>query len=991
MANKSSVLEQKVVAKISEVYLRLLREKQDEGEVIRYLDAFVQKALLKLGFQMTAERLQERTRQLSRLAIERAKKKMEEENYLRDLKVGSGSSAYTISFLPDVKIGKTHSNLAKWQDFLDTLAPKTRIGEDPHTGEVGILYRDGEWLGDLMLADDLHSMSLMPDVVRIRGDFIARNARVVNKAFTHEVEILGGLHIHHEVLRHDPPNIHYSGYLRLYGIRTPANAPSLTPDRLMAWGVATGTTIRMRSETYEFRADDSGVTVSYVLEGVNNLSAYAWKGGKWMRFTQERLDPASLETVFAKLSRASLVLGLGSDFVAKSVSRMQDNIDRLCLYLDYSLEGLAESPAPDDPAARSAVNIMEILGTLRKPFEQRKVNAETMLNIAEELDEQELEAAAALAEKPRYKHNAKLVTQDLKRVTKLVDDEIRPQVLLGMGLKTVRALSLVLQSSGMQANLRKAFERLVSELEALCEGMPKESRPTFRDLVESPRATLADIRDRRGGNSEDEEFAHFEADLREVQSLSGKEIVRKIVNVPDAEDSEEFAQDRKLLRTLFEMQGGEVDSLQIPPAALLAFILPRLESGVGPRLLRAFWIERRGGAQESLLDRAVSARFAGLSLAETAQELRHWVRLHEAVVHQYNSLTRIDASMETDDDAAAPVVALPPHVLRDVANRLNRAALLIGPGRSFLDQNTEALRDNTQKILAYVKLAMGLHPALSGTLLDRDSMVILNDFKKKLEAILHGLDSGDPDSIEDIMPGLSDAALNEVAHILSKPRKTVDTTAIRHDLRYLDGLKDTRLTLEKVFEGSGKFLLFANSCLESKQLKRAVSAYLKPIYIGLTKLGSAAGGVSMNELVRSSCNPKGVLARIDGAADRQSDEKIRKGLEAICSKTIKDIVSDLRKSGKGDEEDVKRDNELLGLVLALPGNALGRLRLDPKRTSLLLLLNLESYFSSTVKIMFESGVLANKSSKRVVTILHSKLKWDYDVIRVYNKLSTPAK
>lgn len=456
MSNKKT-LENRFLDKIASVYLRLHDEKRDEGETQRLMDAFIRKALGKLGFRGTADKLEARTKQLAALAVERARMEMERRQFLFELRLGQGPGSYTVGFLPDVRIANTPENHAAWIEFMETLAAKTRIGPDPDTGEVAILYRDGVWLGDLMLADDVRSLSVLPDVRRVRGSLTARGARVVNKQFSHRLAVDGDLCVHVELLRQDPPDLHFAGDMAIHGLKSPLDAP-FGPERFMAWGLEPGRGLTLRSDSFTLQVEArSSGEPEYILRGENVLSNYVWRGGKWTLAKQERVPQATFEAVHAKLNRLCLELGLGSNFIAKSVSRVPDNIDRIGLYLELALEQVPAQDGDEDEEAVATRRLLDGLYALRPLFEARRISPEAVEEALEAITDEDRAQAAALASRPRPKRNEKLVQADLDLVTALLDEEIDPLALLENGLGTARALGMALRSEEMRSNLRQVL------------------------------------------------------------------------------------------------------------------------------------------------------------------------------------------------------------------------------------------------------------------------------------------------------------------------------------------------------------------------------------------------------------------------------------------------------------------------------------------------------------------------------------------------------
>lgn len=993
--NAKKALSNELVKKIGAAYIRLSSADEDETEVRRRLYAFTRKALTMLGLKLTADKMEERSRKLTEVAIQRAKEQLRRERYLTDLRIEESSGGYCVEFLPDVRIERTPEIEDCWRDFLRTLAAKTRIGPDPVTGAVGVLYRDGEWLGDLVLADDVRSFGLPPHIRRVAGDLVARGAVMVNKAFTHEVEVMGGLHVHHELLRQTPPKVVYRKELKLYGLKSVLDVP-LPPQMLEAWGARPGSEVVVRSDHLEYGMDAEGVAAQpdapeCRLKGINVLSTYCWRGDHWTRIKQERLDSALFDKVHARLARLSLVLGLGQDMVSKSVLRTPDNIDRLGLYLDMSLAG-AEEP-PQGPA-EAAGRLLAALDRLRAPFAHKNVDEEAVAEALEGLRMEDAEAAAELAGQPREKINEKLLRGDLALVTRLGDEAVTETDFFADGLGTAYALHLAFCSEDARANLRHALSRLDKALVGAASRLSESDRPLFADLLADHRGVLKTLKRGLAAFGGGRDTATLEAELREVANMAPKAVFRQASHVAFESEDKEFAKDRVLLRLLYEARTMEASGLDIDSGRMLGLVLSRLRSVAAPRLLRALDALMGRNQAPAPLERNLASRLADLPPDRLLGELRIWLRSLLAVVKVYNAQTVTESQADETKDRERKemaMIGLPPHAIRDLASRMARICLLWGLGRSFVEGVDATMGEDLERLILYLDLALGRTPHLRSVLQDDDKGA-LDDARGALKTLRLCLDTGDADAAAEAVRALDDKALERLGNILSKPRPQVETTLLRRDRDYLDGLRNTRLTLPQAFGDSGRFLLFVNSCLVSNEMRRASSAYTKPLYFALARLGSKARGQGTTDLLRACAEPAKAMESFAPDADRDLLKKIGATMEKIAAKSIEDLASDLRKTKTPDAApDLAADYEFLGRVLALPGTALGTLQLDGDGTVALLLANLDSPFSGELKAMHAAGQFRRLPGKRIVVLALDRLGKQMAVIRAYNKLSTPVR
>jgi len=242
---------------------------------------------------------------------------MSRERFLENIEIDAKPGSYSVPFLADAGILDTPENVERWRSFLDILSAKTRLGEDPETKKVGILYRAGAWLGDLVLADDVKAFWIIPDVREVRGSLVARNARVRNKSFNHRLLVRGDLVLHQDLLREDFSNVERSGDLVLSWPRR-AEDLRVPPQRLAVWGVGENTRLRLEEGSFYLSEEqEEGVSV-FLLRNVDSGQLYLWEFNAWEPVRGSVLGQEVLNQVGARLERFCKLAGLGGDFVLKN-------------------------------------------------------------------------------------------------------------------------------------------------------------------------------------------------------------------------------------------------------------------------------------------------------------------------------------------------------------------------------------------------------------------------------------------------------------------------------------------------------------------------------------------------------------------------------------------------------------------------------------------------------------------------------------------------
>jgi hypothetical protein len=968
-----------------------MEESWDEGQSTQKVQKAIQLALGKLGFAMSSEVLEEKARKIAEAAIREGKSALERK-YLLHVTMGEGSSSYPLSFLPGLQIPNTPENSAKWSEFISTLAPKTRVGEDPKTKQIGILWRDGAWLGDLILAGDVKTLFLTPDIRVIEKNLVAANARIINKSFTHPIEIKGELHLNNDLLRQVPPPVTLGVGIMLLGVRTVEQA-SFTPQMLLNWGMRDGMAFTVRSNVYTFRARDKGSYTEYLLEGRNVLTSFEWLSDKWLLTRKVRISPELFAELHASLARMCIRLGLGADFVVKNDRKLEENVDKLSLYLDWALRFSTALGKPATLQGQSAVKALAgDLESLRRALLGPGLDEAELGRMAGANRDALLDSAASFGALPRHKVPEKMLQKDVVFLAKLLDGRADANDLLLDGLHTAFFLYTTFASAESRGRTLAALRELANAWFALAK-IPEENEiAAFGEFLADPEAALA-----KTDSANAEGQAKVREELRVLTGLAPKQVIRLIVNVPLESESPEFGEDQALLRDLFAMQKNGLEHLPLSSLRTLDLLAPVLGSALGldlPLLRKA--LTGGDGVPARLAELGEALREA--SPAEVADRMREEAELRLEVARKYNALTNVpeeDGEGE-EEKAPPPREELPPNLVYGIMTKLNRLCLVLNLGKAFLEQHSGAYVDNLARVRAYFNLALGdtefkvvsiLLPSEEAVLREaRDNLTILGSTSPGKEGEA---------AMAKALAWFEDDTLRRIQAILAKPRHPVDEEDVKRDLNTLRTIGEPSLSLERVFGSPGRALLFLNSAFESKELKRAVSRFIKPLYFPLMNLAKAhpeMAALTTHDLLRHPGRSQEILEKVEQTPEtREELRNLKESLRALSEKSIPDMLSQIKHSQfKEQPEEFFRDMALLENLTLFEKAPIGNLELNPKQTSLLLLLLLDSFITQDVKNYYESGELATKTSKQIIDALHDKLKWRHAIIRAYNKLTTPA-
>ncbi|MDY7001299.1 MAG: hypothetical protein SVS15_05910, partial [Thermodesulfobacteriota bacterium] len=925
-------------------------------------------------------------------AVKRARHELKQKEFLRDVKIKAGDDAYSLPFLPDVLIPNTPENEEKWRFFLETLAPKTRISEDLETKSVGIPYRDGVWLGDLVFAEDVTSFYIVEDVSRIMGRVIAHGATALNKRFRHKITIEKDLEIHCGLLRGEPLSVTLGGDMTLFGAKS-FEAVQAAPKRLMRWGLTHGKILRVRKNSYTFLIQDAKRLKEYVLKGRNVHGSYEWVSGRWI-FTEEvTIPPELFAQIHSKLNKICLHLGLGSDFIAGTVAKIGADIDKINTYLEFCLrehgkEGDSWGDAFEEPAVRALV---ENLDALKALLGGGDVDQDRVTGKLGQIKDADLDKAVVYASRPRKKINVHKIKHDLGLLDRLLDAEIDVRALLGDGVNAASFLYSTFRSKDSRHGLSLVLKSLAEALAPLAGTLDTGESMDMGGLLADPRGVTRKFREILPKGYE-YILERLEADLLDLGRTAPKELARKIIHISSPSMDPDFVHDMKLLQNFFTLEKSDINGLGLDSVQMLDFLVPKFQSMAAEeiRAVRRHVKENTEAQNPGIANMA--ARIRDFSSRELVAYLRKRFLFYLAVVDKYNELSKTESEvpLEQEEKVTQKESGLSPKLARAVLTRLNRLCLILGLGKGFIEQHESSLKENLKRLRFFLALCLGAFGAKAETAFSGEDKEKIQDLDGKFRAFQATV-AGDQaaENPEAVLESMPDAYFRKIQAVLAKPREKRDQRDIKNDLRFLQTLEEDFLTLEKIFGSSGKLLLFLNSALESKDMERAVSGLLQPLHAAFSSL---APSVKVQDFLKQ---PERVLASFKDPKDPMPGpmlKMVEKELREIQDKSIHETLTLIRNTKpKTESGELARDFEVLDHLLEFERGAFGGLRLDAKKTVVLLLLNLESFISEELRAMYKADAFGEKTSKQILDAALEKLKWHSSIIQAHNALaSLPA-
>jgi hypothetical protein len=933
-----------------------------------------------------------------------------------------------LPFFPGVRIANQGDAYERWLSFVETIAPKTRLGEDPQTKAVGLLFRGGVWLGSLMLADDVRSFHVIEDIRRVEGDLVARGARVVNKGFAHELEVLGGLTVNSALLRHKPPPIRFRGPLTLAGVKFVEDL-SAPPERLLRWMAGSGRLLRAGRELFELAEERGEGGVVHLLRGRDGAGTYVWEQSEWQPLARSSLNPQLLDEINHKLERFCLLIGVGAGYAINHPRKVGFNLRKIAGYLRL-LErecrrlveaGVAACAAGDADPRQGGNEIAEVLRILQDL--ERNVygpnpdepNIRIMLDL---LGERALAAVAAANSLPRTACDERQVKADLAFLRRLEDD-VTSDDLLPSGTRTLLLLSRLLVSRPGQRAVLAALAQLKTNFDLIAASTGLGARVRFMHLLTRPGAVFTVFRKKAVSGAAGAALKALESGFRTLESTPPTRVLRDIAVSPElaraadgAEDgaAPDSAADKRLLSALYSFK-GPVDEVPDAPRVMPEVYRVALFSPAARSIDEAQRV--LAGKGEGL---GVGAQVVAHALRtrKPSEFIRFLVRRLEwdhSVLQAFNAVTlrlrRMESVEQEREEAAvsaaptAPRKELPPELKAYVHMKLNRVCLRLGLGKGFLEQHADSYRQNMEKLLYFMVVSHENAQMGGGEEQTGRVRQVITDFAKRLEALEEHILAAHSDQVHQILSDLDDKYLRLVDGVLSRARRKVRSRDLKADIAVLRVLAGEDLTVERLFGTPERLLFYLNGVLESEDMKKAVYALVRPVhraFLGLQDRGVVHRDVAVHDVLR---NYDGFVRNLSGAGEGtgnggasgpvQVPEELRPLAEAMAELRARSLTEVLKVLAStqlsSPTEAALRDKDLVADLALFDIGPLSELRLNPTQFARLLLMQLASFARNDLKAMHGAGGSEGMPPAELISRLLAKLRWYDEIIDAYNGLA----
>lgn len=911
---------------------------------------------------------------------------MTRERFLEKIEIDAKPGTYTVPFLEGAGIPDTEENAERWRSFLDTLSARTRVGEDPDTKKIGILFRGGVWLGDLVLADDVKSFSVIPDVLEIRGSLVGRNARVRNKGFSHRLLVRGDLILHQDLLREDLPNVERSGDLVLSWPRR-AEDLRVSPQRLAAWGVGENSRLRLDEGSFYLSEEQEEGSSVFVLRNVDSGQQYLWEFNAWEPVRGSALAQEILNQVGTRLERFCKLAGLGGDFILKNPKKIGHNIRKILRYLEFIGGSVAqETPALVAEADKLLSEVADALRDLEKNVYGPNPDAPNILIMLDVLSDRLAGLVQHYDTLPREKRTEAFLQNDLDALTALMADEVDVDGLFRHPLRAVLFLDRNFISKDARDALWRTLAPYAEAFETVIQSVEGGESLGMEHALRWPVDTLNRLKN-ACPDALREECEGLEFELARLGEMSPRQLVRSVLkSMQTTGFGEDAEKDARLMSDLDRFKGS-LDSLAQSPQFLLEVVLADFQSPI---------VDSLGRVRESLLtgardeDPGVQVILARLKNSQPVDFLRF---LQRRVNWEYSVLRRFNKNAVPSKRPRenAPQRSEGGDVRAEVLARLNRISLLAGLGKGFLEQQPTALGRNLEKLRAFVDLCVRSAASYGQDPRALKCRALLDDFAGRLEAMEKGARSSDEQALRAALAGLGETYVQALRAALGLERRRISALDLVNDIQALERLQAPSLTLDAVLGGTDKALQFFISTLETTASKKELYGLAQPLNSALTALFKTQEGLRLSMadvLTRFERASQAVTRCAAGQETLAALETLRGLVQRLREQSLSAILPRLQQAAaQEDGETGARDGDLLERMARFTQGGLDRLGLAPAQVVRLLLVHVSPQSAAEIRALAGRGEFERAQAPSILTRVLARLRWRESVVQAYNTLA----
>lgn len=919
---------------------------------------------------------------------------MKKEKQLTSIEIAAKPRSYSLAFLPGAGVAATQDNVDRWRGFLDTLSAKTRVGEDLESGAVGILYREGVWLGDLVLADDVKSLAVIPDIHEVRGHLVARNVRVCNRFFTHPLRVAGNLVVHQDILRDSPPHVERGGLLALSWPRRVEELRA-SPQRLIAWGVGEdGAALRLNEGDFALAVEREDEAEVFLLRNVDNGQQYLWEFNAWEPVRGSGVEQEVLNQVTAKLERFCKLAGLGAGFVLRNTKKIGHNIRKICRYLEFLGESvIGEAPLLAEETGGILAEVGDLLRELEGVVYGPEADAPHILSLLDQLSDQLADKIFRLNALPRDKKSEGRLRNDLDFLNALLADAVTPDEMFRHTTRAVLFLSEALRSPEGQVALGRAVSGFVAAFETASRVLGLDETVSLAQALRHAADTLENFRTRALADGAGGPVAvdDLELELARLGETLPSKLFRQLQRlIREGGMGPEAEEDLRLLNDLERFQ-GPLDSLQRGADFLLDVILANFQSPALDSLQRVRRSLLSGAKDPDLGVQVILARLKSCQAVDFVRFLLRRVSWEYSVLRRFNETAGAPRRGREETGPARESGGLTPDLVSEVLMRLNRVCLFAGLGKAFLDQQGGALRRNLERLKYFIELCVTNSATPGGDSRTATCRALLADFAARLQALQIAVRDNDVNSVRAVLATMGENYLQAMRAALGVERSRLNTQDLSDDIQALERLQRQNLTRELLLGGTGETLAFLDAVLESRPCREELESLLRPLSEALAELRALEPDLGLTRRAVLLHFDVAVQPLARKASDRQTLEpaaRLRDFLSRLETLSLPAVLGGIhRAASRAGDTLARRDAKLLERLLAFRQGGLDQLTLSAEQAVWLVTAHMVSFVVNEILELRRRREFSGKSPAAVLAFCLARLRWHDSVIQAYNVLA----
>lgn len=344
---------------------------------------------------------------------------------------------------------------------------------------------------------------------------------------------------------------------------------------------------------------------------------------------------------------------------------------------------------------------------------------------------------------------------------------------------------------------------------------------------------------------------------------------------------------------------------------------------------------------------------------------------------------------------------LPMELLNKVRVRLNKMATFLGLGKGFLDDHTDHIHDNINRLLIFLNMVMGNYPEgglKSPSTKDSKHLIELDGILTglKTELTVFGQESKARiteimEQVEGLLSRLDEKKLRAVASTIGQDKKPIELSSLRHDLKYLAHISQPGYDFDKLLGTPGRTIVFLNNNCQSKAARTKITGKIADM---LTILREVVGVKESEAVMVDMLKWYGddFISRLRKSAKSQSlrISELKKRMDRLMRSTPRKTAEDILQSLNGGNggNGVTKDKSFLLWMVQAQGETLEEFLEDAESgvdmLRRILYVNLKSLVYEDIKR--DNPSIRSMTPSQIVAHLVDKLNYLEPIVKTYNNV-----